>query len=249
MSTAAAVAMIDLTGTVAIITGAARGQGAAEARLFVELGARVVLADVLVDAGRAAAAQLGEAACFVELDVGDAAAWARCLDRTTETFGPPTALVNNAGSLGGAGGVLGTSPDEYLATMTGNELGCFLGMRAVAPSMVAAGGGAIVNVSSIGGTTGVPGHVAYCASKWAIRGLTKSAAVELGPHGVRVNAVLPGPIDTEMLGGDTARWDHLPLRRVGQVDEVARVVAFLASDAASYCTGSELVVDGGRTSR
>jgi 3alpha(or 20beta)-hydroxysteroid dehydrogenase len=115
--------------------------------------------------------------------------------------------------------------------------------------MIDAGGGAIVNVSSIGGMIGVGGGIAYCASKWAVRGMTKSAAIELGPRGIRVNSIHPGPIDTHMLGGDTTRWNHIPLGRVGQPAEVAQLVAFLASDASSYCTGSEFVIDGGRTAQ
>jgi 3alpha(or 20beta)-hydroxysteroid dehydrogenase len=242
-------AIHDLTGKVAIVTGAARGQGEAEARLFVELGARVIVADVLDHLGHAVAASLGPAAHFVHLDVGDEPAWRSCITATLDTFGPPTILVNNAAVMGPQGGLAGTTADEYLSCTRVNELGCFLGMQAVAPAMAAAGGGAIVNVSSIGGMIGVAGGIAYCASKWAVRGMTKSAAIELGPKGIRVNSVHPGPIDTQMLGGDTTRWSHIPLARVGQPDEVAQLIAFLASDASSYCTGSEFVIDGGRTAQ
>ena len=239
----------DLSGKVAIVTGAARGQGEAEARLFVELGARVIVADVLDDVGSAVAGSLGGAARYVRLDVADEAAWRACIASAVETFGPPTILVNNAAVMGPQGGLAGTTAQEYLDCIRVNELGCFLGMQAVASAMADAGGGAIVNVSSIGGMIGVAGGIAYCASKWAVRGMTKSAAIELGPKGIRVNSVHPGPIDTQMLGGDTTRWSHIPLARVGQPEEVAQLVAFLASDASSYCTGSEFVIDGGRTAQ
>ena len=236
----------DLVGKVAIVTGAARGQGAAEARLLTELGASVVVTDILEAEGAATAAALGERATFVCHDVGDADGWQRVLDVTIASFGPPDVLVNNAAILGPLDGVLGTEPDAFLEVVRVNQLGCFLGMRAVAPHLAA--GSSIVNVSSIGGLVGVPGAIAYSSTKWAVRGLTKSAAVELGPRGVRVNAVLPGPIDTPMLGGAPERWDHLPAGRVGRPSEVATAVAYLASSASSYCTGTEIVVDGGRTS-
>ena len=236
----------DLAGKVAIVTGAARGQGEAEARLLVELGARVVVSDVLDAEGAAVAASLGERAAFVHHDVGDAESWRRVLDATVDGFGPPDVLVNNAAILGSLDGVLGTEPEAFLEVVRVNQLGCFLGMRAVAPHLRP--GSSIVNVSSIGGLVGVSGAIAYSSTKWAVRGLTKSAAIELGPRGVRVNAVLPGPIDTAMLGGGHERWDHLPAGRVGQPSEVANAVAFLASSASSYCTGTEIVVDGGRTS-
>jgi len=243
-----------LDGEVALVTGAARGQGEAVARLFVAEGARVVLGDVL-DEVEAVAVSLGDAASAVRLDVRDAAQWEAAVAATEERFGPATVLVNNAGILR-FGPLAETSLDDYLEVVEVNEVGCYLGMRAVAPSMRRAGHGAIVNTSSINGLAGYPGTIAYTASKWAIRGLTKVAALELGPT-IRVNSVHPGSIDTEMVrpGASTgapppeqqeASYAALPLGRQGRVDEVARMVLFLASSESSYSTGSEFVLDGGR---
>lgn len=242
---------LDLNGRVALVTGAARGQGEAEARLLVERGARVLLGDVLHDECTAVAASLGDAAMAVELDVTDAAQWARAIDASTTAFGGLDILVNNAGILA-AGSIESTTEDDYMRVVEVNQLGCFLGMKAAIPALRRRGRGAIVNVSSIAGLTGVAGMAAYASTKWAIRGLTKVAALELGPDGIRVNSVHPGSIDTPMTrdprfdGVDKdAIHAALPVPRQGHVDDVAEMVAFLVSDASAYSTGSEFVVDGG----
>ena len=234
-----------LDGKVAVITGAARGQGAAEARRFVEEGARVVLTDVLVDDLVATATGLGDRARWVEHDVTDEAGWAAVVDLAVDSFGGVDVLVNNAG-VHHVRPIEEETVEGFERVLAVNLIGTFLGIRTVTPAMRARGGGSIVNVSSLAGLQGLPGHGAYGASKWGVRGLTKTAAVELGPSGIRVNAVHPGPIDTPMLpAGSSGRMADLPLGRVGTAEEVAEVVAFLASDAASYVTGAEVSVDGG----
>jgi 3alpha(or 20beta)-hydroxysteroid dehydrogenase len=238
-----------LDGKVAIVTGAARGQGATEARLFAQEGARVVLADVLDDEGEAVAAEIGDAATYLHLDVTDEAAWAATVARAEERFGPVGVLVNNAGILHFQA-VHKIEADDFDRVMRVNVGGVFHGMKAVTPSMTRAGGGAIVNISSTAGLQGQPFLGAYVASKWAVRGLTKSAAIDLGPKGIRVNSVHPGGIDTPMIGGlDTEApfYKRLPIPRIGAPSEAAAAVLFLASDEASYITGAELAVDGGAT--
>ncbi|HEU5476083.1 MAG TPA: glucose 1-dehydrogenase [Actinophytocola sp.] len=240
-----------LAGKTALITGAARGQGAATARRFVAEGARVVLTDVLDDEGKPLADELGAAARYEHLDVSEEDEWAAVLD----AVGPVTVLVNNAGILH-LSALVDTTLADYERVVRINQIGTFLGMRAVVPGMIAAGGGSIVNTSSIEGLAAAPLLVAYTASKFAIRGMTKAAAMELGPNGIRVNSVHPGMIETRMLptalGGievDLSRIGRrLPLRRVGQAGEIADLIVFLASDESSYCTGAEFVADGGATS-
>jgi 3alpha(or 20beta)-hydroxysteroid dehydrogenase len=240
-----------LDGKTALITGAARGQGAAAARRFVAEGARVVLTDVLDDQGKELAAELGAEYCH--LDVSSEEDWASAIAFTVETFGDITVLVNNAGVLHFSA-LTETTLADYQRVIGINQVGTFLGMRAVVESMTRAGGGSIVNVSSIEGLGGMPYLVAYTASKFAIRGMTKVAAMELGQHGIRVNSVHPGAIDTPMVGEALGRpvdispiGKKVALRRVGQPDDVAGVVLFLASDDSAYCTGAEFVVDGGAT--
>jgi 3alpha(or 20beta)-hydroxysteroid dehydrogenase len=238
-----------LDGKVAIITGAARGQGAAEARLFAAEGARVVVADVLDDEGKAVAAEIGDAAVYTHLDVTDEGQWADAVALAERTFGPVTVLVNNAGILLFQA-VHKTELDDFDRILRVNVHGVFLGMKAVTPSMEKAGGGSIVNISSTAGLQGLPYLAAYVASKWAVRGLTKSAAIDLGHKGIRVNSVHPGGIDTPMVAGtsgDAPFYKRLPVARMGSADESARAVLFLASDEASYIAGAELAVDGGAT--
>ena len=241
---------------VAIISGAARGQGAAEARLFAQEGARVVLGDVLDDLGASVAAEIGDAARYLHLDVRDEASWAAAIALAEDAFGPVSVLVNNAGILRFS--LMVDTPVEQLREVIEvNQVGPFLGMKAVVPSMQRAGGGSIVNISSTNGLGGYPATISYTSTKWAVRGMTRTAAMELGPLGIRVNSIHPGGIDTEMLrpGGEVeglpssdelaGRFAHLPLRRVGQPIEIARMAVFLASDDSSYSTGSEFVADGG----
>jgi 3alpha(or 20beta)-hydroxysteroid dehydrogenase len=242
-----------LDGRAALVTGGARGQGAAEATLFVAEGATVVVADVLDDLGTALVQDLGAHASYVHLDVRDASQWSAAIETCERTVGPVHVLINNA-AVFRPGGLEDTTPEAYLEVVAVNQIGCFLGMRAVVPSMRKVGGGAIVNVSSTGGLIGIPGNIAYNSSKWAVRGLTKSAALELAPT-IRVNSLHPGPVDTPMIheAGLSAeefarRWEPLvPLGRAAAPSEIAHAALFLASDESSFMTGSELVVDGGRT--
>lgn len=242
-----------LDGKVAIVTGAGRGQGAAEAARFVAEGARVVVADVLEDEGRAVAASLGEAGRFVRLDVTDEGQWQEAVAACGAAFGPPSILVNNAGILQ-FHTIVNTDLQEFRRIIDVNLVGTFLGIKTVAPAMLEGGGGSIVNISSTGGLVGLPSVGGYVASKWGVTGLTKTAAIELGPGGIRVNSVHPGSVETPMVmfEGLTPQdfapyYDRLPIKRLGTVDDIANLVVFLASDESSYCTGAEFVVDGGQT--
>jgi 3alpha(or 20beta)-hydroxysteroid dehydrogenase len=239
-----------LDGKVALISGGARGQGEAEARLFAAEGARVMIGDLLDAEGEAVAAEIGDAAAYVHLDVTDEDSWRAAVTATEEAFGPVGVLVNNAGVLS-FGAVDTIELDEWRRVQRVNVDGVFLGIKTVTPSMVRAGGGAIVNISSTSGLYGLPLLSAYVSSKWAVRGLTKAAAIDLGRKGIRVNSVHPGGIDTPMVEGmddeRTPFYQKLPVPRMGRPEEVARVVLFLASDEASYTTGAELSVDGGAT--
>jgi 3alpha(or 20beta)-hydroxysteroid dehydrogenase len=243
--------MARLDGKVAIITGGARGMGAATCRLFVEAGAKVAIADMLDDAGSALAAELGDAARFYHLDVTSEASWAAVTALVEADLGPVDVLVNNAGVLLFKS-LLQTTLDDYRRVLEVNLVGEFLGIKAVAPGMITRRRGAIVNISSVDGMKGANGLAAYASSKWGVRGLTKVAAMELGHLGIRVNSVHPGGVDTAMTNYEgvprekvSERFQNIPLQRVGAPEEVARATLFLASDEASYIVGAEMVVDGG----
>lgn len=238
---------------VAIVTGAAAGQGAAEARLLVERGARVLIGDVNEERGTELANELGDDAVFASLDVTDEAAWRSALELALGRFGTVNALVNNAGISLPPKSIIKTPVDEFRRVLDVNLFGAYTGIHVVAPAIVAAGGGSIVNVSSVNGFVGGWGVAGYVSSKFALRGLTRVAQLELARKRIRVNSIHPGPIDTDMLrtglpeGSDPveALARAVPAGRVGTVDEVAAMVAFLLSSEASYCYGSEIVLDGG----
>ena len=235
-----------LDGKVCVITGGARGQGAAEARLFVAQGGSVWITDVLDEEGEALAQDIG--AQYRHLDVRDEQGWSDLIEEIVAADERIDVLVNNAGIFR-ASRLVHTSTEEFNQVMDINCTGVFLGMRAVAPVMIRNGAGSIVNISSLAGMRGSMGAIAYGASKWAVRGMTKTAAVELARKGVRVNSIHPGLIETPMadeLGVGTDRIaGRTPLGRTAQPEEVANLALFLASDESSYSTGSEFLIDGG----
>jgi len=238
--------MGQLDGRVAIITGGARGQGAAEGRRFASEGATVYLTDVLVEEGTATAAEIG--GTFLEHDVTDVDQWKVVVERVLDEAGRVDILVNNAGILQFLT-MTETSLDVWNRIVAINQTGVFLGMQAVAPAMKAQKSGNIVNISSVAAYKGGSACFAYTATKWAVRGMTKGAAQELGPFGIRVNSVHPGIIDTPMMAGTPLEelGNGVPLRRYASADEVAKLVLWLASDESAYATGAEFVLDGGLT--
>ena len=240
-----------LDGKVAIITGGARGQGEAEVRLFVAEGAKVVISDVLVDAGRALADELGEAAVFLRHDVSREEDWEAAINTATERFGGLDVLVNNAGILFNATIAKHTLAD-FERVVAVNQTGVFLGIRAAIAPMTARGGGSIVNISSGAGLRATKFGFAYAATKYAVTGITAAAALELARNRIRVNSIHPGVIDTPMVASDDPTMnDRLvratPMRRVGEPQEIANVALFLAGDESSYMTGAHVPVDGGIT--
>ncbi|WP_034223998.1 glucose 1-dehydrogenase [Actinotalea ferrariae] len=234
-----------LAGKVAVVTGGARGMGAATVRRLVAEGAKVVVGDVLEAEGKELAHDVGPDALFVTLDVSSAEAWARAVEAASEAFGPVTVLVNNAGILS-YGAVDVAAEADLRRVLDVNLVGPFLGIQAVVPSMRREGGGSIVNISSAAGLVGMASLGAYSSSKWGLRGLTKSAALDLGRDGIRVNSIHPGGVRTPMAAGaDPSAFAVYAIPRIGEPEEIAAAVAYLASDDASFVTGAELAVDGG----
>ena len=247
-----------LEGKVALISGAARGQGAAEARLFAREGAKVVIGDVLDEEGTRVAAEIAESgrdALFVHLDVTSEDDWRQAIDAATSRFGKLDVLVNNA-DIWRRGNVEETTPEQWDLIMDVNAKGVFLGSRAAIPEMRKAGGGSIINISSTAGLVGSTRSAAYNASKGAVRLFTKGTAIQYGREGIRANSIHPGPIDTAMLD---QVWDDAPSReasiartllgRIGTSEDIANGALYLASDESSFVTGSELVIDGGSTAQ
>lgn len=239
-----------LNDKVAIVTGGARGMGEATVRIMVEEGAKVVIADVLEEPGQALAAELGDATVFLKTDVTSQADWAAAVAAANE-LGPLNVLVNNA-AIVMQKTIADTTEDDFMNIVRINQLGVFLGMQAVLESMKAAGNGSIINISSIDGLQSKNSLCAYSATKWAVRGMTKSAAIEMGKFNIRVNTVHPGGIFTAMHGNEFMTqedadqfYNRHALPRVGLPKEVAALTAFLASDEATYSTGSEFIADGG----
>ncbi len=245
---------MDLGGKVALVTGASRGIGKEITREFCRCGARVILADLREAEGKALADELGDSAMFLPLDVTAPAQWERVVERTLGTYGKIDILVNNAGIFY-LRSIEETTPEFFENMFRVNQLGPFLGMRAVVPALRANGGGVIVNLSSTAGLVGHAHSIAYGATKWAVRGMSRIAASELGKHGIRVLSVHPGVTDTPMnreaLGPEMieAAGTANLLSRPACAEEIAGFITFLVSDAGSFCTGAEYVIDGGATAR
>lgn len=244
-----------LAGKVAIISGGAQGMGAATARLFASEGAKVVLGDILDDKGRALAEEIGEAALFQRLDVRSEEDWQAIVKAAVDRFGKLDILINNAAVVHftAAEDLRKEDAERVLAI---NVIGTMMGVKHAVPALKANGKGVIVNISSVDGLRGCNGLTAYTASKWAVRGITKSYAYEYGPFGIRVVSVHPGGVNTEMGNPgnedadvlNTRSFQRVPLQRIGEAEEIARVTLFVASDDASYVSGAEIAVDGGWTS-
>lgn len=246
--------MSRFAGKTVLVTGGSRGQGASHARGFAAEGANVVLVDIRVEEGRAVAAGL-ENAFFLELDVRDASGWQRVVDETEARFGPISVLVNNAGIIHRARTIADTDPEEWDAVIDTNLKGPFLAIRAVGPSLTRAGGGAIVNIASNQGHVGTAMFSPYVCSKWAVRGLTMTAAMELARHGIRVNSISPGVVRTPLITepvapGEKPAIENVNLEpfavpRTAEPGEITRLVLFLASDDAAFITGADYLIDGG----
>lgn len=235
-----------VAGKIAIVSGAASGIGAEQARILAQEGARVIVGDIDVARGQALAAELGDSAFFCRLDVTRPEDWSAAVDAANRRWGVVDVLVNNAG-IGAAAEFDEESLESFRKVIEVNLFGIFNGMKAVSPAMKRLGRGSIINMSSQAGLKGWWRGHGYTASKFAIRGLTKSAALDLGPYNVRVNSVHPGIIDTPMTGGQTFLTEQVPLKRAASPVEIARLTLFLASDESSFSTGAEFLADGGET--
>lgn len=239
-----------LDGKVAVITGGAGGMGKIHAKVFVREGAKVVLADLSSSDGEKTAEEFGDQATFVALDVTDEENWQQLVEKTEDRFGPINILVNNAGIVVSKS-IEDTSLEDFRTTSRINQDGVFLGMKHVFSSMKKAGNGSIVNISSISGMVGNANNSAYVASKFAVRGLTKAAAVEFAPHNIRVNSVHPGTIRTPMTEQEDVKAivkemeKKIPMKRIAEPEEISNLVLYLASDESTYSTGTEFVADGG----